>query len=123
MRPLLWTALIVAVAFTSLSLAPGQENNASEQKHVLIAPQNATRSVYIEALSIERGLPYPSVVTLKGNVQIKTPVCLPVGVESSTVCDGYMIVRADEAEFDEKTGEIRPHGNVVVTPLQHERRK
>ena len=32
-----------------------------------------------------------------------------------------MIVRADEAEFDEKTGEIRPQGNVVVTPIYHEK--
>jgi lipopolysaccharide export system protein LptA len=40
-----------------------------------------------------------------------------VGQESAPVCDGYMTVRADEAEFDEKTGEVRPHGNVVVTPI------
>jgi hypothetical protein len=33
------------------------------------------------------------------------------------------IVRADEAEFDERTGEIRPHGNVVITPLYHEKKK
>jgi hypothetical protein len=92
-------------------------------KHVVIAPQNANRPVEIEALSIERGLPYPSVTTLKGNVRIKTPVCLPVGPQNSMICDGYMIVLADEAELDEKTGEIRPHGNVVVTPLYHEKKK
>jgi hypothetical protein len=123
MRLILLRVLIVALVFMFLSLAPGQQNNASDQKHVIIAPQNANRSVQMEALSIERGLPYPSVVTLKGNVSIKTPVCLPVGKQDTDVCDGYMIVRADEAEFDERTGEIRPHGNVVITPLYHEKKK
>jgi hypothetical protein len=39
------------------------------------------------------------------------------------ICDGYMIVRADEAELDEKTAEIRPHGDVVITPLYHEKKR
>ena len=75
----IWNALTIAIALTFLSLAPGQETGPSGMKHVTIAPRNANRSVQIEALSIERGLPYPSVATLKGNVSIKTPVCLPVG--------------------------------------------
>lgn len=123
MRLLQFAGLMVTLAFTFLSLALGQENKGTEQKHLMVVPQNGNRSVWVEALSIERGLPYPAVVTLKGNVQIKTPVCLQVGQQGAEVCDGYMIVRADEAELDERTGEIRPHGNVVVTPLYHEMKK
>jgi len=106
-----------------LSLATGQEKKESpQQKHLPVAVLNSKQSVSVQALDIERGVEYPSVVKLKGNVQIKTPVCLPVGKKGATVCDGYMIVRADEAEFDEKTGEIRPYGNVVITPLEHEKK-
>jgi hypothetical protein len=112
---------VVAVSIV-ISVAPGQQSDL-EQKHIVIAPQNATRLVAAEARHIERGLPYPSVVTLEGAVRIKTPVCLPVGPQNSVICDGYMIVRADSAEVDEKTGEIRPRGNVVITPLYHETKK
>ena len=123
MRLWLLGGLVVSLLSVWLSLAWGQQNNAAELKHLTVAPQNANRPVSLEALSIERGVEYPSVVKLKGNVLIKTPVCLPVGPQAAHVCDGQMLVRADEAEFDEKTGEIRPHGNVVVTPLQHEYKK
>jgi hypothetical protein len=121
MRLILSGALVVAMVTVWLSLASGQQNQTAEMKHLSAAPLNANRPVSLEALNIERGVEYPSVVRLKGNVLIKTPVCLPVGPQATHVCDGQMIVRADEAEFDEKTGEIRPHGNVVVTPLQHEK--
>ena len=56
-----------------------------------------------------------------GDVEIKTPVCLPVGRHGRTVCDGSMIVRADAAVLHEDTGEIEAHGNVVITPLRHEK--
>jgi hypothetical protein len=120
MRLLLSGGSIVALV-SVLFLVKGQENDASEQKHLITAPLNSNRSVALEALSIERGMPYPSVITLKGNVRIKTPVCLPVGPKSADICDGYMIVRADEAEFDQKTGEIQAHGTVMITPLYHEK--
>jgi hypothetical protein len=45
-----------------------------------------------------------------------------VGPNRAFVCGGYVIVSADAAEFDEETGEIRPHGNVVVTPIYHEKK-
>src|SRR5690349_21163947 len=123
MRLLLAGGLVVSLVCLWLSLASGQQSPASELKHLSAAPLNANRPVSLEALSIERGVEYPSVVKLKGNVLIKTPVCIPTGPQATHVCDGQMIVRADEAEFDEKTGEIRPHGNVVVTPLEHEYKK
>jgi hypothetical protein len=101
-----------------LTLATGQDMT-SEQKHLTIAPQNGNRAVALTALSIERGVAYPSVIRLKGNVEIKTPVCLPVGKKGELICDGEMIVRADEAQFHEDTGEIQPSGHVTVMPLRH----
>jgi hypothetical protein len=118
--PALGVAVAAAVSIAILAV-PGQQSGP-EQKHIIVSPQNAARLVQAEARSIERGLPYPSVVTLKGNVRIKTPVCLPVGPQDSMICDGYMIVQADAAEIDEKSGEIRPQGNVVITPIYHEKK-
>ena len=88
------------------------------QKHMVSATPNGTYTVSLSALNIERGA-YPSIVKLKGNVEIKTPVCLPVGKQGATVCDGDMIVHADEADFHEDTGQIEARGSVTVTPLQH----
>jgi hypothetical protein len=116
---LLISAGVVACASIALlTFATGQDM-PSEQKHLTIAPLNGNRAVALTALSIERGVEYPSVIRLKGNVEIKTPVCLPVGKKSELICDGEMIVRADEAQFHEDTGEIQPIGHVTVMPLRH----
>ena len=45
--------------------------------------------------------PYPSVVHLKGTVEIRT--------------NGF-ILRADEADYHEDTGEVEARGTVKVTP-------
>jgi hypothetical protein len=102
-------------------LTTGQEKEAAELKHVTTTPLNAMRPASMAALSIERGTQYPSVIRLKGTVEIKTPVCIPVGKKGAPVCDGDMIVRSDEAEFHEDTGEIQAHGSVQITPLRHRR--
>ena len=103
---------IIAVPTTA------QENTA-ELKHVTVPIVNGSRPVSLTALSIEHGLEYPAVISLKGRVEIQTPVCLPVGKKGAPVCDGEMIVHADEAEFHEDTGEIQAHGNVQIIPLRH----
>lgn len=103
-----------------LTAAVGQQ--ALEQKHVMLTVVNSPRPVWASALQVERGVAYPAVVKLTGSVEVRTPVCLPTGKQGAMVCDGYMIVRADEAVFHEDTGQIDPHGSVTVTLLQHERR-
>src|SRR5947209_7116860 len=99
------------------------QESKTEQKHLTVAPLNSARAVTLSADSIDRHPHYPSEIQLKGHVEIRTPVCLPIGKPGEHACDGVMIVRADDAKFHEDTGEIEAHGDVSVTPLQHERAK
>jgi hypothetical protein len=111
---------IVVTLAGSVAIIMGQETN-SEQKHLMVPTLNGgIKTVRLSARSVERGVPYPSVVELKGNVEIQTPVCLPVGEGRKLICDGNMVVHADEAKFHEDTGEIEATGAVTVTPLRHE---
>ena len=118
MKLLVFAGIVACASITLLTSATGQDT-ASDQKHLTLAPLNGNRAVTVTALSIERGADYPSIVKLKGNVEIKTPVCLPVGKNGEMICDGEMIVRADEAQFHEDTGEIESNGHVTVMPLRH----
>ena len=118
MKLLVSAGIVACASITLLTSATGQDAT-SEQKHLTVAPLNGNRAVTLTALSIDRGVEYPSVVRLKGNVEIKTPVCLPVGEKGEVICDGEMIVRADEAQFHEDTGEIESNGHVTVMPLRH----
>ena len=95
------------------------QENTTELKHLIAPLLNGSRPVSLTALSIEHGSVYPTVISMKGKVEIQTPVCLPVGKKGASVCDGDMIVHADEAEFHEDTGEIQARGNVQIIPLRH----
>jgi hypothetical protein len=111
--------LVMVVFATVLPQTTAQQGGAGELKHVMSAPLNALLPASLTALSIERSTQYPGLVRLRGSVEIKTPVCLPIGNNGAPVCDGEMIVRADEADFHEDTGEIQAHGNVRITPPRH----
>lgn len=121
MKFLAWiAALALPLAVFVIPRALAQNESAASLKHLTATPLNARFPARLAALSIERDPAYPGMVRLRGNVEIKSPVCLPVGPKSATVCDGETIVSADEADFDEKTGEIAARGSVHVTPLFHE---
>ena len=94
---------------------------AQEQKHLTVAALNGLRPVTLSADAIQRGAPYPSTIRLTGNVRIKSPVCLPLGKNRKAVCDGYTILRADEATFHEASGQVEARGTVNITPLLHDR--
>lgn len=71
-------------------------------KYITTAPLNGVRGgATLGAISIERELTYPSVVHLNGAVEIRT--------------NGF-ILRADKADYDERTGEVEASGAVKVTP-------
>jgi lipopolysaccharide assembly outer membrane protein LptD (OstA) len=65
-------------------------------------------SATIQADSIERPVRFPSIIQLKGNVQITTKI----GVGDAPARLMIMMVRADEADYHEDTGEIEARGNV-----------
>jgi lipopolysaccharide assembly outer membrane protein LptD (OstA) len=109
--------IAVFASLTFLTLAIGQET-VPPRKHMSIAPLNGSRPVTVSALNIERGAQYPTIVRLSGSVEIRTPFCAPPGSDWKVTCYGEMIVRADEVQFHEDTGQIEAHGNVVVTPPQ-----
>ena len=98
-------------------LATGQENRA-ELKHLFVPSANRNIGASVSALNIERGVDYPSVVRLKGRVEINMPVCVRTGSDNALVCNGHVIVRADTAEMHEDTGAIEAHGDVTVTPTR-----
>jgi lipopolysaccharide assembly outer membrane protein LptD (OstA) len=102
-------------AFTSLILLA---QSSSEMKHLPLAPMSGPGGISVSAREIERGPQYPSEVHLTGAVEIKIPVCVR-SQSGPMVCDGEMVLRADEAEFDESTGRIEARGNVSVTPTHH----
>jgi len=108
---------LIAIGLLTLPLA-----NPQTLKHIVVPVEGAAHNMQLTAQSIERiDGNYPSMVRLKGGVEIKSPVCIRPDETQKLVCDGYMIVRADEAEVDEATGRIESHGNVTVIPLQHEK--
>jgi len=54
---------------------------------------------------------FPGIVHLKGTVEIATKV----GVSDAPVSLMIMVVRADEADYHEDTGEIEARGNVQMS--------
>jgi hypothetical protein len=79
----------------------------------------------MSALSIQRGAEYPSLVELKGDVEIRTRVCVMQSragtKKGALVCDGETVLRADEAVFHEDTGTIEAQGKVTVVTVPYSR--
>ncbi len=74
----------------------------------------------MSANNISRLGDYPGSIQLSGDVEIKTPACLPVGPAGKLLCDGYVIVRSEEATYHEQSGQIDAKGSVTILPLYHE---
>ena len=111
--------LMVFALPLAVSLRPVMGQDVSDQQKHLIAFVVNGWPNRLSATSIERGTEYPTIIYLKGNVEVQAPVCPLVGQNASRACDNYMILHADSAEFHEDTGQIEAHGNVSVVPLRH----
>ena len=106
---------LATFAVCSLVL-PAQEYPAHQVKHLSVPALTSLRPLSVSAMDITKDLPYPSVIHLKGNVEIRTPVCLATAENpAGWSCDGSVVLRADEADLHEDTGEIDARGNVRVT--------
>ena len=110
--------LMVFALLLAVSRGPVMGQAVSDQQKHLIAFVVNGWANKLSATSIERGAEYPTIIYLKGNVEVQAPVC-PLGPNAPRACDNYMILHADSAEFHEDTGQIEAHGNVSVVPLRH----
>jgi lipopolysaccharide assembly outer membrane protein LptD (OstA) len=100
---------VCTVALTAQDYAAGQLKRLSVPTTTNVSPMS------VAALGIEREGDYPAIIHLKGSVEIKTPVCTKAGQGSVLHCDGYVVLRADQADLREDSGEIEARGNVRVT--------
>lgn len=105
---------LVALAICALALT-AQDRPAPQLKHLSVPTRTNVNPTSVTALGIEREGEYPAILHLTGSVEIKTPVCLKAGQRSALYCDGYVVLRADQADFHESSGQIEARGNVKVT--------
>lgn len=103
--------LIALVCAVSLS---AQNNPAAERKHVSAPIANSVRPLLAAAAEIDREGGYPSVIHLKGDVEIRIPVCVATGPGTVQHCAGEIVFHADEADLHEDTGQIDAKGAVRV---------
>ena len=103
------TALVCAVVLSA------QNYPASERKHLSVPIASSAQPLAVAAIEIDRGVQYPSVIHLKGDVEIRMPVCIATGPGTEQHCAGEIVFRADEADLHEDTGQIEAKGAVRVT--------
>ena len=105
---------LAALALCTLTLA-AQDYPAGEMKRLSVPTTTSVQPLSVAALDIEREGLYPSIIHLKGSVEIKTPVCVKAVQGGALNCAGYVVLRADAADFHEGSGQIEARGNVRVT--------
>jgi lipopolysaccharide assembly outer membrane protein LptD (OstA) len=97
-RQTIFAILPFVGAIAMAAAAPAQVDPAAEVKQILIATPEGP-NIGLTATAIQRQAPAMNVVQLRGNVEIRTK---------------DMILRADEADYNEKTGEIEARGAVHI---------
>ena len=105
---------LAALAVCTLTLA-AQDYPAGQLKSLSVPTTTNAKPLSVTALDIEREGLYPSVIHLKGSVEIKTPVCVQASQGGVLYCAGYVVLHADAADFHEGSGQIEARGNVTVT--------
>ncbi len=103
---------MILFGFSAIS----QENPAGELRHMQFSSPSGNR-IAISAMSMtqqESAGKTAHVIRLKGNVEVRITVCRANG--TSTSCDGSVVIKADEADYNVDSGEVEPRGNVRVTP-------
>jgi hypothetical protein len=106
---------VLALGIAIVCQMMGQDN--AERLHLTLRAPGGR--VALTASSMQRDLSSAAtapIIQLKGNVEIRMIACLPTGKDDVTVCEGTVTVHADEAEYNEKSGEINARGNVRMTP-------
>jgi lipopolysaccharide assembly outer membrane protein LptD (OstA) len=119
---------VVACQFiVFLPQAMSQDNKPAEQKlsqdepALHLSSRTGSASIKLAAANIQREdpvtprpSPYASVIRLAGNVEIRT-CCVQAVSSKRKPQRQYMVLHADEASYNEETGEIEARGNVRVS--------
>jgi hypothetical protein len=81
-------------------------------------PDSNPGRVVLTASSAQRDMSAngATILHLTGNVEVRVITCGP-GQDHSDACSvGSVVMHADAVDYNEKTGEIQPSGNVHVEP-------
>ena len=103
------------VALAGVVLLSGQDRYAGGRKHLSVPIESSAQPFVVTAKEIDRGAEYPSVIHLRGDVEIRMPVCVTTGPGAVQRCAGAVVLHADEADLHEQTGQIEARGTVGVT--------
>jgi hypothetical protein len=112
----LLTLVLVICSFAVLApQATGQETRLHLTRFF---PDSSPGRVVLSALSAQRDVSVSgaTILHLSGNVEVRVITCGP-GQDHSDACSvGSVVMHADAVDYNEKTGEIQPSGNVHVEP-------
>jgi lipopolysaccharide assembly outer membrane protein LptD (OstA) len=127
MKLFAFSFLIVSQVCVFVAQAAAQGNAIQpERLHITRAlPQGSlgpVGRVEFTASSIERDLSSretEAIIRLRGNVEVRMITCGVTGPGDKVECDrGSMILHADAVDYNAKTGEIQPRGDVRITPYR-----
>jgi hypothetical protein len=106
----------ISIAALMCTLAVNAQNYPTGQlKHISVPVASSAQPLSVAAMEIDRELQYPSVIHLKGAVEIKMPICVVTRPETVQNCAGEIVFRADEADLHEDTGQIEAKGGARIT--------
>ena len=104
----------IAAAVSIITLA-AQDRSAAQVKHISVPIANSAQPLLVAAMEVDRTVQYPSIVHLKGAVEIRMPVCVVTQPGTVQHCSGEIVFHADEADLHEDTGQIEARGGATIT--------
>jgi hypothetical protein len=111
--------LTLILVICSFAIAAPQASGQETRLHLTrFFPDSSPGRIVLSALSAQRDVSASgaTILHLSGNVEVRVIACGP-GQDHSDVCSvGSMVLHADAVDYNEKTGEIQPSGNVHVEP-------
>jgi sugar/nucleoside kinase (ribokinase family) len=114
---LLTVALIACLSAVVAPQVLSQENRLHLTRFF---PESSPGRVELTASTAQRDFSSSgaTILHLSGNVEVRVITCGPEE-KGAVVCDrGSVVLHADAVDFNEKTGEFQPSGNVHVVPYQ-----
>jgi hypothetical protein len=102
--------LFAAIAFCTLTVT-AQDG----LKHLVLPATSQELPMWLTAQEILRGPGTSETVHLKGSVEVRWRVCVPGKSGNGLTCDGYTVIRADEADVQGDSGAVDARGNVRIT--------